>query len=205
MFPEVKNLPPMIYLSIDIEASGPFPGLFSLVSVGAVPVIRVKERWQLDEESTYYEELKPFPGAGELEEATNIHGLTTEYLAEKGTEPATAMENFAEYLRGLTKRYKKITPAAWPSSFDSPFVGWYFQHFLGENPLGWSAFDIPSFGMGLFRCSRPGLREQMRKAGIEAPKNPDPHNALQDAIEQGHFAAQLLNLAYDLRQQRPRR
>ncbi len=189
----------MVYLSIDIEASGPFPGLFSLVSLGAVPVVRQGDHWGLDQDRSFYQELQPFPGAEELEDATNIHGLTREYLIDHGRPPELVMSDFELYLNQLKKKYKKIMPAAWPSSFDSPFVGWYFQYYLGENPLGWSAFDIPSFGMGVFRCSRQALRDQMRRAEISAPPNPLKHHALQDAIEQGWILAKLLNYARSLR------
>lgn len=156
----------------------------------------------MNEEYTFYEEMNHLPDAGELEAATNIHGLTREYLDEYGRDPGIVIEEFADFLDQLERRYKKVVPAAWPASFDSPFVGWYLQYFLGENPLGWSCFDIPSFGMGLFQCHRNALRNLMRKAGIEFGKNPDPHNALADAIEQGHTLAQLLNHARTVRNQK---
>lgn len=193
----------MVYLSIDVEASGPFPGLFSLVSIGAVVVRASKDGlWSVDQDKTFYEELKPLPNASELEAATNIHGLTAEYLDEYGRDPSLVMEEFADFLARLERKYKKVTPAAWPASFDSPFVGWYMQYFLHENPLGWSCFDIPSFGMGLFQCHRNALRNLMKKAGIEFGKNPDPHNALADAIEQGETLAQLLNHARKIRKEK---
>ncbi len=160
--------------------------------------------WWVDRETSFYEEVKPLKDADELEAATNIHGLTTEYLEKNAREPDQVMEEFAVYLEDLQKRFKKVTPAAWPSSFDSPFVGWYMQYFLGENPLGWSAFDIPSFGMGLFQCHRNALRNLMKKAGIEFGNNPDPHNALADAIEQGQTLAHLLNHARKVRKDRGR-
>lgn len=190
----------MVYLSIDVEASGPFPGLFSLVSIGAV-VVKTDPTgdWIVDTDSTFYEELKPLRDAKELEAATNIHGLTTEYLEANAREPGEVMEDFAEFYEKLVRRHKKVVPAAWPASFDSPYVGWYLQYFLDENPLGWSCFDIPSFGMGLFQCHRNALRNLMKKAGIEFGKNPDPHNALADAIEQGHTLARLLNHARKVR------
>lgn len=190
----------MVYLSIDVEASGPFPGLFSLVSIGAVVVRSQKDGiWAVDEDITFYEEMKHLPRAKELEAATNIHGLTREYLDEHGRDPGVVIEEFADFLDSLNRKYKKVTPAAWPASFDSPYVGWYLQYFLDENPLGWSCFDIPSFGMGLFQCHRNALRNLMKKAGIEFGKNPDPHNALADAIEQGQTLAQLLNYAKKVR------
>ncbi len=195
----------MVYLSIDVEASGPFPGLFSLVSIGAVVVRPGRSgQWMVDEEYSFYEELKPLDGAAELEAATNIHGLTRDYLEENGRDPGQVMEEFARFYRKLEKEFKKVVPAAWPSSFDSPYIGWYLQYFLEENPLGWSAFDIPSFGMGLFCCHRNALRNLMKKAGIEFGNNPNAHNALADAIEQGHTLANLLNHSRVLRKDKGR-
>lgn len=195
----------MVYLSIDVEASGPFPGLFSLVSIGAV-VVRSgnKGHWRVDESFTFYQELKPLEGAAELEAATNIHGLTRDYLLENGRDPRLVMEEFAIFFKELERRFKKVIPAAWPSSFDSPYVGWYLQYFTGDNPTGWSAFDIPSFGMGLFCCHRNALRNLMKKAGIEFGHNPTPHNALADAVEQGQTLANLLNYARQARKEKSR-
>ena len=185
----------LIYLSVDVEASGPFPGLFSLVSIGAVPVVQGPDGWSVAREHTYYVELKPMEGAGELEAATKIHGLTSEYLREHGLEPAEAMKSFGDYFRKLKRAHKKVTPAAWPSSFDAPYMGWYMQRFVGSNPLGWSAFDIPSYGMGLFRCHRGVLTQKMKAAGLFKANNPNQHHALADAVEQGETLAQLLNYA----------
>jgi ribonuclease T len=193
----------VVYLSVDVEASGPFPGMFSLVSIGAVVVKTDSEGfWSVDESATFYEELKHLPRAKELEAATNIHGLTREYLDANAREPGEVMEDFADFFDDLVSQYKKVVPAAWPASFDSPYIGWYLQYFLDENPLGWSCFDIPSFGMGLFQCHRNALRNLMKKAGIEFGKNPDPHNALADAIEQGETLAQLLNHARKVRKEK---
>jgi len=193
----------MVYLSIDVEASGPFPGMFSLVSIGAVVVKADKDsHWSVDESVTFYQELKHLPKADELEAATNIHGLTREYLDMHAREPAEVMEDFAEFFEDLLARHKKVVPAAWPASFDAPYVGWYLQYFLGENPMGWSCFDIPSFGMGLFQCHRNALRNLMKKAGIEFGNNPNQHNALADAVEQGQTLAQLLNHARKVRKEK---
>lgn len=194
-----------MYLSVDVEASGPFPGIFSLVSLGAV-VVRPDGhgRWSVDEAFSFYRELKPLEGAAELEAATNIHGLTREYLQAHGGDPRQVMEEFSFFFKELQNRFKKVIPAAWPASFDAPYVGWYLQYFTGDNPTGWSSFDIPSFGMGLFCCHRNALRNLMKKAGIEFGQNPNPHNALADAIEQGQTLANLLNHARQVRKEKSR-
>jgi len=185
----------MLYLSIDVEASGPFPGLYSLVSVGAVPVIEGDGAWSVDEGRAFYIELKPLPEAASMPEAMAVHGLTTEHLAREGVDPADAVERFAAYVAGLEAEFGYVKAAAWPSSFDGPYVGWYAQRFLGHNPLGHSQFDIPSFAMGLFRCGRKTLLQRMKKAGYKKPLNPNPHHALADAVEQGWTLAFLLNYA----------
>ncbi|MBI3925742.1 MAG: hypothetical protein HY319_09395 [Armatimonadetes bacterium] len=185
----------MIYLSIDVEASGPFPGLFSLVSIGAVPLLLSKRVWSVDHEHSFYQELRLLEGAAVMKKAMEIHKLSRAHLEENGLEAPEAMQRFETYFLELKHRHRKITPAAWPSSFDAPYVGWYCQRFLGRNPLGWGAFDIPSYAMGLFRCNRQELRRAMKQAGIVEPANSDPHNALADAVQQGELLCRLLNYA----------
>ncbi|MEW5852905.1 MAG: exonuclease domain-containing protein [Myxococcota bacterium] len=185
----------MLYLSIDVEASGPFPGTHSLVSIGAVPVVRTATEWELDRTRTFYVELQPMEGAAEDPEATAIHGLSTEYLRQHGLPPREAMERFRDYVLPLGE----LRTAAWPISFDHPYVGWYAQRFLGSNPVGHTGFDIPSFAMGLFHCtSREPLRQRLLAAGFVAAVNPHKHHALEDALEQGHTLAWLLNRAEQL-------
>jgi ribonuclease T len=199
-----KSLP-VFYLSLDIEASGPFPGLFSLVSIGALPVRRhnpkprrsaprSETRWIVDQEQTFYVELQPLQGAGELAAATEVHGLTPDYLATHGVEPRRALKQFQLYLAHQKTQFGKFMPASWPASFDAPFVGHYFQQFLGENPLGYNALDIASLAQGYFGCPRAELRSRMAHAGLARVSPPYPHNALTDAIAQAELLANLLNL-----------
>ncbi len=51
-----------VYFSVDVEASGPVPGLYNLVSIGAVPVGRDAESWKPEDER-FYVELKPIGGS----------------------------------------------------------------------------------------------------------------------------------------------
>jgi ribonuclease T len=195
----------MFYLSLDVEASGPFPGLFSLVSLAAVPVRQrnpkqrksktAEEReWIIDEEHTFYVELKPLGEADEMPAATQVHGLTREYLQEHGLEPLLAMQLWKAYLGKVRPLFGKYMAAAWPASFDIPYVGYYAQRFLGENPLGYNALDIASLAQGLLLAPRVELRARLEKAGLSRPSDPYPHHALKDAIRQGRLLADLFNL-----------
>lgn len=186
----------MFYLSLDVEASGPFPGLFSLVSVGCVPVFPpdvLHPQWRILEDRTFYCEVKPLAEAGDLEAANEVHGLSKEHLIEHGLEPKEAMQKLADYLADLRRSEPKFMMAAWPSSFDIPFVGYYAQRFLGNNPFGYNALDIASLAQGLFRCERRQLRSKLARRGLFRPPKPYPHHALDDAKDQAVLLVELLN------------
>ncbi len=183
----------MIYLSIDVEASGPCPGLHAMVSFGAAPVRKIDGRWAVDEAQTFYAELSATEGAVDIPEAMAIHGLTRAHLDAHGEAPADAMARFTAYLQELQRSGEPVKSAAWPSSFDHAYVTYYLQRYTAKNPLGHSGFDIASFAMGLFRVTRRRpLFAAMEAAGYAPPANPAPHHGLHDAIEQGQTLAWLL-------------
>jgi DNA polymerase III epsilon subunit-like protein len=183
----------MRYLSLDVEASGPTPGIHYLVSIGAVPVARgVGGEFVVEADRTFYVELQPLAGAAEVPEAMAVHGITRAALEERGLPPAEALARFAAYVDALGE----VVPAAWPASFDHPWVSWYAQRFLERRLLGWSCLDIGSYAMGVFGLvRRQGLQGKMEHAGYVRPTNPTPHHALADAVEQGETLAWLLNHA----------
>ena len=183
----------MIYLSVDVEASGPVPGLHYLVSLGAAPVVRAQGGlFRVDLERTFYAELSPLEGAAEVPEAMAVHGLSRPHLEAHGLPPAVAMRRFAEYLAGLGP----VKTVVWPASFDHPFIAYYCHRFLGENPVGHGGFDIASYTMGLFgETGRNATYRAIRDTGYVTPHNPNEHNALADAIEQGETLAWLLSRA----------
>lgn len=191
-----REEPAMFYLSLDVEASGPFPGLYSLVSIGCVPVFPPdyqNPQW-FQGEPTFYCELKPLPEAADLPAANEVHALSRDYLTEHGLEPGEAMQKLADYLAQLRIIRPKFMMAAWPSSFDLPFIGYYAQRFLGHNPFGYGALDIASLAQGIFRCERRQLRSKLARKGLFRPPKPYPHHALEDARDQAELLTHLLNL-----------
>lgn len=78
-----------IFVSVAIEASGPVPGLFSMLSIGACLMHAP--------DVCFYAELKP-DCTGFYPEALAVTGFDLQELATTGIDPADAMQN--SYPRG---------------------------------------------------------------------------------------------------------
>jgi hypothetical protein len=179
-----------IYVSIDIEALGPVPGLYSMISLGAVAFERDGA-----ELGTWRANLRELPG-------TNRHPDTMAFWAEQPEawrlatenpqEPPVAMADFADWVVALAG---KPIAAAWPASFDFAFVNWYCHRFVGRNPLGYACLDIRSLAMGLtYSRGYHDLRENQMKV-LRAQVDREglrEHVALDDAVGQGRLLVVLL-------------
>src|SRR5512141_2346908 len=87
--------PSETFISVDIEASGPYPERYSLLSIGACLVE--------DPGEGFYIELKP-DKSEVMESALHVSQLSVERLAKEGTPAAIAMQELSDWLR-------KVAPA----------------------------------------------------------------------------------------------
>jgi DNA polymerase III epsilon subunit-like protein len=166
-------------ISVDVEASGPIPGEYSLLSLGACVVGDTKRN--------FYCEFVPL-NENFLPEAMATCDLSLAELRWRGTPPAEAMEQFAQWI-------KQTANGAWPvfvgfnAPFDWSFVNYYFIKFRGPggNPFGHTALDIKSYYMG----ATGGSWKDTAMRNI-TPDQPLAHNALQDAIQQAEIMERLL-------------
>src|SRR5690242_7413616 len=88
-----------IYVSVDIEASGPYPPTYSLLSIGACLVD--------DPERTFYRELRPI-GNLAIKEALSAVGQSLEYFQEKGRPPETVMGEFERWVAEVAKASRPV-------------------------------------------------------------------------------------------------
>jgi DNA polymerase III epsilon subunit-like protein len=164
------------FISVDVEASGPIPGEYSLLSIGACAAYEPDHAFSCL--------IKPI-SANADPKALEVTGLQLEELMVTGLTPKAAMEAFAiwveEVSAGSTPVFVGLNAA-----FDWSFINYYFHKFLGNNPFGFAALDIKSLFMGAMACSWHDTRSSNIKRTLSATAE-GTHDALQDAQYQAEL------------------
>jgi len=186
----------IVYFSVDVEASGPVPGLYNLVSIGAVPVGREGGSWK-PEDRRFYVELKPI-GGGFDAEAMAIHGIPRERLEREGAPADRAMRDLRDFVD------KRCAPSAARAvfvghnvGFDWSYVSYYFALFGIPNPFGYKSLDLKSLAMGRLRIGWFGTNNENLEVLLPSVPKQDQHLAHRadyDALYQAHLLCALLNL-----------
>jgi ribonuclease T len=171
------------YISVDVEAAGPVPGEYSLLSIGACIVG--------DVDKNFYVELKPI-NINFVQAAIDVAGFDLKALDRSGIDPPDALRLFEEWLRSVVPIDRVPIFVAYPLAFDWMFVAYYFQRFLGNNPFGYQGLDIKSYYAGVVgaQWSQSGHDQISATLSINFDLT---HNALEDAIAQAKLFERLLN------------
>lgn len=172
-----------VCISVDIEASGPIPGEYSMLSIGACEVGNV--------DNGFYIELQPISDKF-VKEALDVCGLSMEELKLKGVSPYEAMRKFSEWIKWTAKEGRPVF-VGFNMGFDWSFVNYYFIRFAGANPFGISGIDIKSVWKGKRDCSWAETSKTHVKRGLGL-KIEHTHNALDDAKEQATIFEMISNL-----------
>lgn len=170
-----------VLVSVDVEASGPVPGEYSLLSIGACVMD--------DENETFSCELKPI-NRNAVPAAMKVTGMSLDILARTGLEPEEAMKRFESWASGLARRDGSLVFVGFNAAFDWSFVNYYFHRFLGRNPFGIAPIDIKSYYMGATGCDWAETRSRSIAKSLAPARTPN-HEALQDAL----FQAEIFRLA----------
>ncbi|MBM4075489.1 MAG: exonuclease, partial [Planctomycetes bacterium] len=128
----------MPYVMVDVEADGPIPGDYSMVCFGAVIVEPGLNR-------TFYGQLKPISDKF-VPEALAVSGFSREQSLQF-EEPDLVMQNFRKWLSENCKG--RMMFVSDNNGFDWQFSNWYFHHFLGSNPFGFSSTNLGSLYKGM--------------------------------------------------------
>ena len=127
----------MSYIMVDIESDGPIPGDFSMICFGAVVVRR-------DLAEDFYGRLRPISDKW-IPEALAVSGFSREETL--AFPPAEQV--MAEFSARVTSHSKgRPIFIADNNGFDWQFINWYFHHFAGANPFGFSSMNLGSLYKG---------------------------------------------------------
>lgn len=182
-----------LFISVDCETSGPFPGKHALLSIGAVVVRRDRDSWLTGDE--FYTELAPQEGAEQVPQAMAVHGLDwTRLCAEAQSLPGGAL-SFASWVSSQTAVRRLFV--GYNAAFDWAFV----LHALGVaglgNPFHYVPIDLKSAIWGAHGGSWKGgsnveALERVVGRSLAPPSNLKAHNALDDARAQALVLVALL-------------
>jgi hypothetical protein len=165
---------PELYVAVDVEADGPIPGPYSMLSLGMAVAGRP--------ELTFYTELKPISDEF-VREALAVSGLDRDLLLRQAPSAEEAMAAAAAWVHGLRRIGRPVFLAA-PAVWDGMFVHWYFVRFAGSSPFGatGSGVDLRSYWMGRTAGEWFTSRKSdiLRAVGLTLPHT---HHAGQDAAE----------------------
>jgi DNA polymerase III epsilon subunit-like protein len=171
-----------LYISVDVETSGPIPGRYSLLAIGAVVVGSPHQR--------FYMELRPISPEFDMK-AMAVSRLSLEHLLVSGTDPAEGMRSFARWVE-LQSREQTPVFVGFNAAFDWAFINWYFHTYIGSNPFGFAPLDIKALYMGAFGSSWADTRSSRLRIGLRSVQ-PTTHNALDDAVWQAEAFQQILD------------
>jgi len=150
---------------VDIEADGPIPGDFSMVSFGAIVVEPELER-------VFSARLRPISERW-VPEALAVSGHTREQTLAFA-DPKAEMERFAAWLRHLGGQPRFVSDN---NGFDWMFVCWYFHHFTGANPFGHSSQNLGSLYKGLVKDASQNFKHLRKTRHTHDPVDDARGNA----------------------------
>jgi hypothetical protein len=156
----------MTYIMVDVEADGPIPGDYSLVSLGAVVVESALDR-------TFYGQFRPI-SEWWIPEALAVSGHTREETLAFD-DPAEVMRRFAAWIANVSRDRPLLISDN--NGFDWQFVNWYFHHFLGENPFGHSSTNLGSLYKGLVKDTFASFKHLRRTRHTHHPVDDAKGNA----------------------------
>jgi hypothetical protein len=151
---------------VDVEADGPIPGDFSMVSFGAVLVREPIEQ-------TFYGRLRPVSDRW-LPEALAVSGFSREDTLAFD-EPGVVMTRFADWLSELGRG--RLIFVSDNNGFDWQFINWYFWHFAGSNPFGHSSANLGSLYKGFERDTFVNFKHLRQTAHTHHPVEDAKGNA----------------------------
>lgn len=176
-----------IFVSVDIEADGPLPGINSMLSLGAAA-------YKISDDVTSFEKVATFSANLELAEGASPDEDTMVNFWAKNPEawdlcrrnprhPRDVMAEFRLYLSNLPG---KPVIVAYPLGYDFPYIYHYLIRYTGSSPIGFTGIDARSYAMAMRRTPFHETKKSQFPQRWFGPQR-HTHVAIDDAEEQGEM------------------
>lgn len=156
----------MSIIIVDVEADGPIPSDYSMVCFGAVIVEPTLSK-------TFYGKTKPISDKW-IPEALAVSGFSREEHLTFDN-PQLVMNDFEKWVRENTIGHPVF--ASDNPCFDWQYINYYFHHFLGRNPFGYSGRRIGDLYCGMVKDSRAKWKHLRKTVHDHNPVNDAKGNA----------------------------
>lgn len=151
---------------VDVEATGPCPGLYSMIDFGVVLLS--------DTTKTYHSGLMaPIPGSNYVDSAMSVTGTDWDDMRHNGRNIHLVMQEFAVWVQEHNTGGRAMFFSD-NNGFDWQFMNYYFHWTLGENPFGHSSSNI--------NCLFKGMQLNMKTNIKKLRKTRHSHHPVDDAM-----------------------
>lgn len=182
-----------VFISLDVETTGPAPGTGELCTIGAVAF---DEHTLEDVGGEFYTRLRPEGTGWGWEESTakwwmeQDHEVRNEAMGD-GPDRVPAHGALASLAAWAASLGEEVTVAAHPACFDWAWINVYMWRHLGRNPLGYRALCLRSMGYGMSDLDWGADRTDDADLYVASEV---PHHALHDAKAQAEQLKRMLRL-----------
>lgn len=184
---------PVDYFCVDLESSGPIPGIHNLLSLGVTHVRRFQGTYQPFED--LYVEFRPlFPGYEDA--AMAVNKLDPKRLESEGLSMEEGISRILDFV-AANQSAKKERPVfvAHNAPFDWMFFTYYCGHAGFPNPFGYSAIDTKPLAMGKLNIpwNQTTLKNVRTLVGVDSIDLDKLHHAGEDARYLSKIFSALMN------------
>ena len=178
-----------IFISVDVEADGPIPGTYSMLSLGAVAINEdgvVLGEFEVNLNRLPYarEDAKTMKFWDEFPEAYQATRVNT-------VDPKIGMERFVTWF----EQFQNPVFVFFPAKFDAPMVYWYLINFVERMDFMTTPdmYDIKTFAAATLKSTIYDASKAKWPKRWKNNKRRHTHVAVEDAAEQGEQFIKIRN------------
>jgi DNA polymerase III epsilon subunit-like protein len=193
-----------LFISVDIETTGPAPGKHSMISIGCVACVedntqecgyKVLDTFNANLEEVSFDGLFSTRDTKTMKEFWEKHPEAWEIATANPQPPEDVIRALKKWLIDLPKDGRPIF-VGYPVGFDFSFVYWYMHYFTNSCEFGYQPLDIKTYAY----AALGGKYKDVKKATM--PKHwfketKLTHVALDDALNQAHLFFQIRKKIYE--------